>query len=96
MRIGPGSRAAPVGAVRLLKRASLVVGELHVEAGDRVGEVVRLGRPHDGRGDGGVAEHPGQAHLGHWDATAFGDPLEGAPTVMLIPAPVTRSTLTQA
>src|SRR5205823_11904146 len=55
-----------------LEGAGLVVGELDVERGDGFREVMRLGRADDGGRDAGVAQHPGESHLGHADAALLG------------------------
>ena len=47
------------------ERLDLVVGQSELERGDGFGQVVRLGRADDGRGDGRVAQYPGQRDLGH-------------------------------
>src|SRR3954470_9677163 len=70
----------PGGAVfdvRLLEGGGFVVGEVDVERGDCLGEVVGFGGADDGRRDQRVAQYPGQGDLGHRDATRLGEIVDG-------------------
>jgi hypothetical protein len=66
--------SADVGA---FERRGLVFGEVDVECGDGVGEVVLLGCSNDGGVDNWGLEHPGQCDGGHADPAVVRDALDG-------------------
>jgi hypothetical protein len=65
-----------VGRVRLLECMDLVVGEVQVQCGDRLRQVMGLGRSDDRCRDDGVLQHPRQGNLGHAGTPGLGDALD--------------------
>jgi hypothetical protein len=66
-----------VWTVRLLKGADLVVGEMDVERGHGIREVMGFCGSEDGSGDYRVLQHPGKRDLRHRNAAGLGDLLYG-------------------
>src|SRR4051794_26009143 len=62
---------------RAFEGADLVVGELQVDGGCGVVQVVGLGGADDGCGDDRVLQHPGHRYGRHRDAAVGGDALDG-------------------
>src|SRR5947209_5413317 len=62
-----------VGGVRLLEGADLLLGQVHVERRDCVGQVMRLGWSHDGSGHDRVLQHPGERDVRHRDPPGLRD-----------------------
>ena len=52
--------------------ADLLLGQLDLEGGRCVGQVMGLGGADDRGGDHGLAQHPGHRDLGHLNATFLG------------------------
>ena len=69
-----------------LKRDDLRVGQPHVQRGDRVGELLGLGRADDRRGDRRLGQHPGERDLRARDAAPPGDLLHRLddPSILLL------------
>jgi hypothetical protein len=57
-----------VRPVRFLETRDLLVAQRERERGEGVVELVRLGRPHDRRGDGRFVQHPRERDARHRDA----------------------------
>ena len=62
-----------MGLIGLLEPGDFVGGELYVDGGYGVFEVIGFGGADDGGGDGGFVEHPGQGDLGGWEIAFAGD-----------------------
>ena len=64
-------------AVRLLEGTDLLLGEVDIERRDRIGKMMRLGGPNDGRRDDGILQYPSECYIRHRDAPGLGHHLDG-------------------
>ena len=62
-----------MGKIRFFELGEFVGGELDVDGGDGVGEVVGFGGADDGGGDEGFGELPSQCDLGHGEIAGGGE-----------------------